>query len=107
MSLLQLTIANNFFARAIGLLGRAKLPADQALQIVPCRAIHTCFMRFAIDVVFVNKQGIVCQVNAHLGPWRFVAHKEAHSVIEIAAGQAHALQISTGLSISQFIAKES
>jgi uncharacterized protein len=106
MSHLQLKIAQGFIRRLIGLLGKSHLPVTEALQIAPCNAIHTCFMRFPIDVVFVDQYGSVCEVVTHLQPWRFAANKQAHSVIEMAAGQVSARQISTGLSISQFIAKE-
>jgi uncharacterized protein len=55
----QAQIADSFLARAKGLLGRDSLPTGQALVITSCRGIHTYFMRFPIDVLFVDKKSHV------------------------------------------------
>lgn len=66
----KLEKAEGFKARNKGLLGRDHLPADQALWIVQCPAIHTFFMKFPIDVVFVDRQMVVRKVVKHVKPWR-------------------------------------
>ena len=54
---MKLVIADGFFARLVGWMGRERLPQDQALWLVPCRAVHTLGMRCALDLVFLDRQG--------------------------------------------------
>ena len=56
--------------------------------IAPCGGIHTLFMRFPIDVVFVNKDGTVRKVCHGLRPWRLALSALAFAVVEVAAGEA-------------------
>ena len=62
--------ADNFFNRLKGLLGKASFSSGNALVLKPCDSIHTFFMRFAIDAVFLNKQNQVIKIYSHLKPWR-------------------------------------
>jgi uncharacterized membrane protein (UPF0127 family) len=73
-------------ARRRGLLGRAGLAAGHALALAPCSAVHTCFMRFPIDVVFVSRDGRVVKIVEHLPAWRVAASLRAFAVIELPAG---------------------
>ena len=73
-------------ARRRGLLGRQRLDASAALMLVPCVAVHTAFMRFPIDVIFVNRDGRVVHLVSRLQPWRVALAAAAHAVIELAAG---------------------
>src|SRR5690348_6935356 len=57
-------------SRRRGLLGSDELPHSTALVIAPCNAIHTCFMRFAIDVIFADRMGRVVSVAQTVAPWR-------------------------------------
>src|SRR5439155_7663092 len=57
-------------ARRRGLLGRHALERHTALVLAPCQAIHTWFMRFAIDVLFVRQDGTVLEVLPGVSPWR-------------------------------------
>jgi len=73
--------------RARGLLGRETLPRGQALLIVPCNSIHMFFMRFAIDVLFLDKDGKIVQAIPRLRPWRATrVYLAARSVLELWAG---------------------
>ena len=72
--------------RKRGLLGRDRLGESSGLLLAPCWLIHTAFMRFPIDVVFVNREGVVVRVVSDLGPWRIAASVRAHAAIEFAAG---------------------
>ena len=65
-----LEIAATRAARRRGLLGRDALAPDSALWIVPSRGVHTCGMRFAIDVVALDARGVVVDVVTDLRPWR-------------------------------------
>ena len=62
--------ARSFFKRLKGLMFRAQMASKTALLLTPCPQIHTCFMRFAIDVVFVDKEDTVVYVLENLKPWR-------------------------------------
>ena len=72
--------------RRRGLLGRDGMPAGEALIIAPSNAIHTFFMRFAIDVAFVARDGRVLKVRARMKPWHLSAAFRAFSVVEVPAG---------------------
>jgi len=88
----RVTRADSALARARGLLGRDSLHRDEGLWLLPCRQVHTFFMRFAIDVVFLDRGLRVVRVCPALAPWRlspWVAR--AASALELAAGTAAGL----------------
>lgn len=63
-------IARTFWERAKGLIGRESMAADEELVILHCNCIHTCFMRFAIDATFLDKNDKVVKVVRNIRPWR-------------------------------------
>jgi uncharacterized protein len=73
-------------ARNRGLLGRSSLAEGSALILAPCNSIHTFFMRFAIDVAFVDRDGRIRRARRALQPWRIQAALRAFAVVELAAG---------------------
>jgi uncharacterized protein len=73
-------------SRRKGLLGRDSLPDGSALIIAPCQAIHTFSMRFAIDVMFVSKDGLVLKVRQAVPPRRIAVALRAFAVVELPAG---------------------
>ena len=79
-------VADTFFSRLIGLLGRRELNADESLLLSPVSSIHTFFMRFAIDVVFLDRDLTVLSTREPLRPWRMASCRRAHSVLELPAG---------------------
>lgn len=93
----NLEVAKTFGARGKGLLGRKFLAPDQALWIHRCNSIHTCFMQFSIDCVFVDKSLKVKAIYQDIKPWRLVLPVwGASSVIEMASGTSRNLKISVG-----------
>jgi hypothetical protein len=72
--------------RRKGLLGRSGLPAGGGLWIVPCESVHTWFMRFPIDLVYIDRNLVVKKVRHSVGPWRISACLAAHSILELPAG---------------------
>lgn len=66
-------VASSIVARTVGLLGRSSLPAEEGLLIRPCSGMHTFFMRFPIDVLFLDAGGRVLRAYAALRPWRATA----------------------------------
>lgn len=93
----RLELARTFFARFLGLMGRAPLPEGAALWIEPCSSIHMLFMRFPIDVVFVDAAGTVVSVASRVRPWVGMAFgKGARAAIELPAGAASQAGIAPG-----------
>jgi uncharacterized membrane protein (UPF0127 family) len=83
----SLEIAATRTARRRGLMGRPSLPAGRALWIVPSRGVHTCGMRFAIDVVALDARGVVVDVVTDLRPWRLrLPRPGTLGVLELPAG---------------------
>lgn len=80
-------VADTMLARMQGLLGRRELPARHALWIRRCNSVHTFFMQFPIDILFVDSGLSVVGIRRELAAWRitFPIHN-ADSVFELAAG---------------------
>ena len=89
-------VADRPLARLRGLLGRRELPAGEGLLIRPAGAVHTSFMRFAIDVVFLDRELTVVGVVDGLEPWRAAGRRGARAVLELAAGERATRAISPG-----------
>lgn len=93
----RLEIADTFWKRSVGLLGRRSLPSDSGLWISPCNGIHTLGMLFAIDVLFLNEEGEVIRLIANLKPWRFCGPVVlACTVVEMPAGTISISHITLG-----------
>ncbi|WP_211230080.1 DUF192 domain-containing protein [Desulfovirgula thermocuniculi] len=79
--------AAGFLPRLVGLIGASELPAGEALILEGCRAVHTCFMRFPIDVAFLDGEGKVLAAVAALPPYRFTLPvRGARRAVELPAG---------------------
>ena len=84
----EIGIADQFFLRLRGMLGRDFSRFD-ALLIRPCSEIHTLFMAYPIDVLFIDKTGQVVRITENLRPWvPYAGACGARSVIELPAGKA-------------------
>jgi len=81
-------VANTSSTRRTGLLKHKSLEPGHGLWIVPCESVHTFFMKFAIDLVYVDKRRRVRKVRHAVKPWRMSACLSAHSVLELPAGTA-------------------
>ena len=80
------TVANTSAARNVGLLKHERLNPGEGLWIVPCMSVHTFFMKFAIDLVYLDKKHRVRKVRHAVPPWRASACLWARSVIELPPG---------------------
>lgn len=89
-------LADSRETRNRGLLGRDGLEPGTGLALSPCFAIHTFFMRFAIDVVFLDRYGFVLRVVHRLAPWRLAIVPGARTVIELEPGAARTHRIREG-----------
>lgn len=65
-------VADSFLSRFVGLMGKTEQASPKALLIRPCNSIHTFFMRFAIDVVFLDAQGKVLRIRRAVPPGRIL-----------------------------------
>lgn len=79
-------VADTSAKRRTGLLKHKRLDAGQGLWIVPCESVHTFFMRFPIDLVYLSRDRRVRKVRGSVPPWRLSACLPAHSVLELPAG---------------------
>ena len=73
--------------RMRGLLGRSALPPGEGMLLRRVRGIHTLFMRFVIDAVFLDRQQVVIGIDANVRPWRFASRRRARAVLELPAGE--------------------
>jgi hypothetical protein len=93
----EVEVAERFFARLLGLMGRPPLPPGRALLIRPCDGIHTCFMRAPIDAVFLDDEGRVIAALGPLAPWRLTrVYPRATAVLELGAGTVAATGTAAG-----------
>jgi len=95
----QVMLATTPLARMRGLLARPPLRPNQALFISPCNMVHTLGMGYAIDVVFLRRDGLVLKVAPQVAPRRMRGHLRAASVLELAAGEAARCGIAPGVTI--------
>lgn len=80
-------VARSFWARLIGLMGRTGLPDGGGLVIEPNGSVHTFWMRFPIDVIFTDREGVVVGMREAMPPNRpFAGARRAHRTLELPAG---------------------
>ena len=79
-------VADTGKKRRIGLLKHDRLDPGEGLWIVPCESVHSFFMKFAIDLVYLDRHKKVRKVRHRMVPWRLSACLTAHSILELPAG---------------------
>jgi uncharacterized protein len=89
-------IADTGRTRRKGLLGRRSLSAGEGLWITPCESVHTWFMQFPIDLVYLNCKRRIEKLRSGVVPWRLSACLSAGSVLELAAGSIRASESEQG-----------
>jgi hypothetical protein len=94
-------LAETTLSRLRGLLGRSGLSSGEGILLRPASSIHTAFMRFTIDVVYLDWTDRVMKVSAEVRPWRMSFCRGARSVLELRAGEAAKRGIVPGLSLTQ------
>lgn len=92
----RVVIADRPLRRMRGLLGRGSITSGEGLLLQPAPSVHTAFMRFPIDVVFLDRSMQVLKLVEDLRPWRMAAARHARSTLELAAGEAVARGIRVG-----------
>jgi uncharacterized protein len=89
-------VADTAPSRMRGLLGRSGLEPGEGLLIRRTNSVHMFFMRFAIDVVFVDRDLVVKKVVERLRPWRMAGCRGARAAVELPAGEAARRGITVG-----------
>ena len=89
-------VADTVLTRMRGLWGKKTLEPGAGLLLRPAPSIQTLFMRFPIDVVFLDRDGRVLKIVPELRPWRASACRGARQVLELAAGEAARRGLTTG-----------
>ena len=90
------SVADSPWPRMRGLLGRRGLESGEGLLLRPTGSVHTFFMRFPIDVVFLSRDGEVLKIARALRPWRTAGARRAKAVLELAAAEAERREIRVG-----------
>jgi hypothetical protein len=88
-------IADSYWSRFWGLMGRRTLGEGEGLLIEPCSSIHTMFMRFAIDVIFLDEERRVVKI-ATVRPFRAAVGRGSRCVLEVPAGTAERSGLKVG-----------
>lgn len=84
----RLVLARSAPARLRGLLGRSELPRGEGILLRPAGSIHTAFMRFPIDAVFLDRDLTVLRIVRELPAWRAAGARRAKAVLELPAGES-------------------
>lgn len=89
-------VASTSATRRKGLLGRQTFHQGEGLWIFPCESIHTCWMKFPIDVIYLDRKKKVRKIRTSVVPWRISICLLAHSVVELPAGTIDRTQTKPG-----------
>jgi uncharacterized protein len=89
-------LADKPHTRLRGIIGWKRLHRGEGLLLRPTFSIHTAFVRFPIDAVFLDKEMTVVSIRRELRPWRFAGARKAKSVLELAAGECERVGLRAG-----------
>jgi uncharacterized protein len=89
-------VADSGPARNKGLLGRKGLEPGTGLWIVPCESVHTFWMQFPIDLIYLDRNHRIKKVRSDVRPWRMSACLSAYSVLELPSGTIRETQTARG-----------
>jgi uncharacterized protein len=92
-------VADSPISRMKGLLGRNELRSGEGLLLRPASSIHTFFMRFPIDAVFLDRGLRVLGISDELRPWRAASRRGAHAVLELPAGESARRGLEPGVTL--------
>jgi len=92
----KIELADTFYTRLKGLLGRTGLGKGQGMVLVPCNSIHCIGMKFAIDVIFMDQDNRVIWIRENMEPGTSESRRDAYSVLEVASGVVNEKGIQIG-----------
>ncbi len=93
----SLLVADTFCSSLLGLMGRRQLPVGEGLWIIPCQSVHSMWMRFPIDVIFLSDERAIIHMVENMRPFRITKYvSNARSVIELPANTIMTTQTKVG-----------
>lgn len=93
----KVVVAKKFAARLQGLMFKKQMPTDEGFFIPDCNWVHTFFMRFPIDVVYLDTENKILHIDHSVDPWRFCAPRfKASHALELCSGVAETLGFKEG-----------
>ena len=92
----SVTVADSTWRRMRGLLGRRTLPSGEGIVLRPAWSIHTAFMHFPIDVVFIDAEQVVMRVEPSLRPFKTASCRGAREIVELPAGECERRGLAAG-----------
>ncbi|HMV83879.1 MAG TPA: DUF192 domain-containing protein [Blastocatellia bacterium] len=93
----RVVLANTFLSRLRGLIGRRRLAPAEALWLRPCNGVHTWWMHYAIDVIFLDRELRIVKLVENMRPFLLTApHRAARSVLEMSAHTISQTQLKVG-----------
>ncbi len=98
---LQIDVAERWWQRLRGLIGHSGLQPGEAVLLIPCRFVHTAFMSFPIDLVFLDRQQKICRLIRNLNPYKVAGCWSAQATLELAAGEIERLGLQCGDHLQQ------
>lgn len=95
MIIRNLHVADGFWSRLKGLMRKRDLPEDEGLLIVPCNSVHSMFMRFPIDLLFLDRDFKVIKIVEVFKPWKATPIiRGCYQVVELRAGVVKKMGVS-------------
>ncbi|MBP9838215.1 MAG: DUF192 domain-containing protein [Proteobacteria bacterium] len=90
----KIILADKFLTRLKGLLGRKNLAPSEALVLNKCQMVHTCFMKFPIDIIFCDRNWKILATQHQLKPWRLSSFQpNSYYVIELCTDSLNKLDL--------------
>ena len=92
----RIIVADGFFSRLKGLLGRKGLEEGEGLLLSPCASIHCLGMKFSIDAIFLDKEYRIVAIHPNMKPGSMASNRKARHVLELKAGEAARNNLTVG-----------
>lgn len=93
----QIVYANTYYKRFIGLIGKNELNSNEGLFLTPCNSIHMMFMKFPIDLIFLDRKNKIVHITENIKPWQISRIVfRGQSVLEVAAGKVKETESKVG-----------
>ncbi|AJQ26836.1 DUF192 domain-containing protein [Pelosinus fermentans] len=100
-NLLEISVADTFLSRLKGLLGTAELAENQGLLLCNCNSVHMIGMRYALDIVYLDKNGVILKIIENLKPWQTSYCWSAKDTLEVKSGTIQRLHWKVGDQLRQ------
>jgi uncharacterized membrane protein (UPF0127 family) len=100
-NMLEIFVADKFLCRLKGLLGTSELPENQGLLLCNCNSVHMIGMRYALDIVYLDKNGVILKMVENLRPWRVSSCWSAKDTLEVKSGTIQRLHWKVGDQLRQ------